>query len=101
MGKDILKKTEKLLGKLDNKVFLDFGCGPAFLIDHMVNLKIKPKKYVGLDFSEKSVESISKKVDIGFPIEAVFVQSMPSLLQENSFDVCFLIEVVEHLNDEY
>lgn len=101
VGKDILKKTEKVIGKFDNKVILDFGCGPAFFIDHMTDLKIKPKKYIGLDFSKDSVENISKKIKVEFPKEGIFVQSMPSSIDDSSVDVCFLIEVIEHLNDDY
>lgn len=101
VGKDILKRTEKIIGQLDGKVILDFGCGPAFFVDHMRDLKIKPKKYIGLDFSKDSVDNISKKEEVTFPTEGIFVQSMPSSLEDNSVDICFLIEVVEHLNDDY
>jgi len=101
VGRDILKRTEKIIGQLDGKVILDFGCGPAFFVDHMKDLKIKPKKYIGLDFSKDSIENISNKKEVDFSTEGIFVQSMPSSLEDNSVDICFLIEVVEHLNDDY
>lgn len=52
--REIIKKTCKYFN-LNDKVILDFGCGPAFLIGHMVKLNIRLKKYIGLDFSEKSI----------------------------------------------
>jgi len=101
VGKDILKRTEKIIGSLNDKVVLDFGCGPAFFIEHMNELKIKPKKYIGLDFSKDSVSRIENKKDISFKKEGLFVQTLPSNIKDNSIDVCFLIEVIEHLNDDY
>ncbi|NOQ32281.1 MAG: methyltransferase domain-containing protein [Helicobacteraceae bacterium] len=101
VGKNILHETSKVLGNLDNKVILDFGCGPAFLMDHISNLNIQPKKYIGLDFSEKSVENIKNKKNISFDHNGVFVQQLPSSIESNSIDICFLIEVIEHLEDDY
>ena len=38
VGKDVLLKTEKVIGSISNQSILDFGCGPAFFINHMVDL---------------------------------------------------------------
>ncbi len=100
-GKDILKKTEKVIGKLDGKIILDFGCGPAFSIDNIMELNIKPARYIGLDFSEKSIDVIKNKPETNFEKQGIFVQVLPSKIESNSIDVCFLIEVIEHLNDDY
>lgn len=100
-GKDILKKTEKVIGKLDGKIILDFGCGPAYSIDNIIELNIKPEKYIGLDFSEKSIDVIRNKPETNFEKQGIFVQVLPSTIESNSIDVCFLIEVIEHLNDNY
>ena len=100
-GKDILKKTEKVIGKLDGKIILDFGCGPAFSIDNIMELNIKPARYIGLDFSEKSIHVIKNKPETNFEKQGIFVQVLPSKIESNSIDVCFLIEVIEHLNDDY
>lgn len=99
-GKYLLMKTKKIVGSLNNKVILDYGCGPGFLIEHMKFLKIKPKKYIGLDFSERSIQCVLQN-KAEFPIDAIFVKSLPSTLEDNSIDICFLIEVIEHLNDNY
>ena len=99
-GKDILKRTIKTIGRLDGKVILDFGCGPAYLVDCLIELNIKPSKYIGLDFSEKTVDIIKNK-RTNFEIEGVFTKSLPSQIEPNSIDVCFLIEVIEHLSDNH
>lgn len=100
-GKDILKRTKKIIKSFDDKVVLDFGCGPAFFIDHMVDLCINPKKYIGLDFSKDSVSIVDRKEVRSFEKEGILVRSMPSPVKEGSVDVCFLIEVLEHLNEIY
>lgn len=102
VGKDVLKRTQKIVGKLTGLTILDFGCGPGFLVDHLISLNIKPKKYIGLDFSKKSIDALLTKRDrANFPIEGIFVSKLPSSLEKNTIDLCFLIEVIEHLNDEY
>ena len=101
VGKDILLKTEKIIGSIDNRAVLDFGCGPAFFIEHLVDLKIKPAKYIGLDFSKDSVKNINHKENPEFELQGIFAQELPSELQDKSVDICFLIEVIEHLNDKY
>ena len=99
-GKDILKRIIKKIGTFENKTILDFGCGHAFFIDHLVSLKQKPKEYIGLDFSQDSIDFLNTKKQTGtFEHSGVFVKSLPSQLEDCSVDICFLIEVIEHLDD--
>lgn len=100
-GRYILKKTQRFIGSLSGKNVLDYGCGPGFLLHYLVELNIKPNKYIGLDFSEESIKSISNNFNIPFPVETVILYDTPSSLKSESIDVCFLIEVIEHLDDLY
>ncbi len=75
---------------------LDFGCGTGYFLSKL------PKQCTlhGLDFSFSSVDSakalLASKANLG---EVVFVQDLPSSFPTDKFDVIFLIETIEHLND--
>lgn len=102
VGRDVLRKTRNIVGNLNGLTILDFGCGPGFLVEHIVNINIKPKKYIGLDFSKKSIDMLlTKKDKVKFPIEGILITKLPSPLEKSIIDLCFLIEVVEHLNDDH
>ena len=80
---------------------LDFGCGPGFLWDHMVALGAR-WLYTGLDFSAESVAAVRKKGEGDARFRgATHVSRLPSNLPAAHFDAVLLIEVVEHLKDEY
>lgn len=98
-GHHILKQSELPL-TADLKV-LDFGCGPGFIWDHLKNAK-SDWKYTAIDFSEKSILKVLEKAKgkKNF-IEARHIQTLPTELKDNEFDVILLFEVVEHLNDDY
>lgn len=78
----------------------DFGCGPGFIWDHLTRLNAK-WRYTGVDFSAKSVSTLQAKAE-GQPgfVGAEVIETLPTSLPENHFDVVLLIEVVEHLSDE-
>jgi len=97
-GKDIINRTIIKTGKLDDKTILDYGCGPAFFIDHFTDSNIRPKKYIGLDFSEESINTISNK-RANFDLSGICINTSKAQLEKDSIDVCFLIEVIEHLDD--
>lgn len=96
-GKSILQFVKKYVS-FSNKEILDFGCGPGYLIDYL--LKEPSNKVYGLDFSEESISKVNEK----FKYEkrfggAVSTKELPSPFPDNSKDVIFSVEVVEHLND--
>jgi 2-polyprenyl-3-methyl-5-hydroxy-6-metoxy-1,4-benzoquinol methylase len=77
---------------------LDFGCGPGHLFPHLVK-QAPDVRYFGLDFSEGSIEQLTKKwggekqfaggAAIGdFPVKL-----------DREFDVVVCCEVIEHLDD--
>lgn len=101
LGSEILKLAAKILPPWHQKVILDYGCGAGFLYEHIVKLALPIQEYIGLDFSDKSIEALQCKSQHQIPLQSVVVQTLPSIVKSNSVDVCFLIEVIEHLNDNY
>jgi ubiquinone/menaquinone biosynthesis C-methylase UbiE len=89
------KKKVSLRGDI-----LDFGCGTGYLLSLIA--KEKGVTVSGLDFSERSVirtkERLSKEGNVG---QILFTQDLPSEFPDNHFDLIFLIETIEHLNDHY
>lgn len=78
---------------------LDFGCGPGFMWDH---LKGSSWHYTGLDFTAESVETLQRKAGSDPLFDGAFhITSLPAPLETGSFDLLSMIEVVEHLNDDY
>ncbi len=97
-GENIIKIVRQYTN-LNGQVLLDFGSGAGHLIDEVDKVS-KPAEYYALDFSPNSID-IAKKKHTQFPINTVLVNSFPSSIKDNSIDVCFFIEVIEHLNDEH
>ncbi|MEQ1527269.1 MAG: class I SAM-dependent methyltransferase [Gallionella sp.] len=80
---------------------LDFGCGPGFIWNHLSNLG-SHWKYTALDFSPNSVAQLSMRAKGHNNFKgAKHVSSLPADLPDANFDVVFLLEVAEHLNDDY
>jgi 2-polyprenyl-3-methyl-5-hydroxy-6-metoxy-1,4-benzoquinol methylase len=76
---------------------LDYGCGTGFLIKHFLN---KGFETYGADTSSQSVETVNNKYK-GEPNfkGAYLVENLLKL--DRKFDVIFVIEVIEHLTDEF
>jgi SAM-dependent methyltransferase len=80
---------------------LDFGAGPGFIWDHIIRLKSR-WHYSALDFSLSSIKKLKEKA-AGHPQfrYAHHAHSLPTDLPSNNFDAIFLLEVVEHLEDDH
>jgi len=97
-GRAVLRRSR--LPRRKTLAILDFGCGPGFMWDHV--LDASPKwGYTGLDFSPESIAALKTRCG-GHPQfrGALAVSKLPSELADASFDVILLIEVVEHLRDD-
>ena len=77
---------------------LDFGCGRGDLLAALYSRGIPAQ---GLEFSEDSVAEVKRRF-AGNPLflDVGFARKLPCALDAGSFDVVFLVEVVEHLLDE-
>lgn len=99
-GRFVLRKA-----RLDRRRplrILDFGCGPGYMWEHVREASAR-WQYTGLDFSSRSVERLRERArqgSAGFQ-GAVHVASLPSPLPAEQYDVILLLEVVEHLTDDY
>ena len=80
---------------------LDFGCGPGFLWDH-IRQSGAAWRYIGADFSPDSTRQLAERAR-GDPqfVAAHFLERLPLPLPEASVDAVFLVEVVEHVDDNY
>jgi len=93
-GRWIVKRVDGELG-LRGKRILDFGCGRGDLLAHLFARGVAAQ---GLEFSEESARVTSER----FAAQTLFggVAVGPDTLPEGSFDVVFLVEVIEHLLDD-
>jgi len=97
-GRSILKIANKYVNKgINKKIILDFGCGTGGLLTE-INEKFKPEKYFALDSSEFSLKTC-QNINVNFPVVTVLSGKSKMAIKDNSIDVCFLIEAIEHLDD--
>lgn len=81
--------------------FLDFGCGIGHIWDHLVDAG-SSWSYTGIDFSPSSVTALKKRAAGSKNFRRVeLVENLPTSFLSGSFDVIFLIEVIEHLSDAH
>lgn len=98
-GRRILQESGLPLGKPID--VLDFGCGPGFIWDHLLAAG-SPWKYTAVDFSASSVAALAHRAQGHSLCAGVYhVTRLPTQLAAESFDAILLLEVVEHLKDEY
>jgi SAM-dependent methyltransferase len=84
---------------LRNGSILDFGCGPGYLLEHLV--RRSSGKVFGLDFSAGSIARTDGRLN-GEPRYggAWFTRDLPSPVESSSMDTVISIEVIEHLTDD-
>ncbi len=76
---------------------LDYGCGAGFLIRHLLD---RGYQVTGLDFSRQSIEETNSKFQKEKSYGGAFLAE-EILAKGLKFAAIFLIEVIEHLDDEY
>jgi 2-polyprenyl-3-methyl-5-hydroxy-6-metoxy-1,4-benzoquinol methylase len=93
-GRWIVKHVDRELG-LRGKRILDFGCGRGDLLAHLFAQGIAAQ---GLEVSEESRQETSER----FADQPLFggVVGRGDDFADASFDVVFLVEVIEHLLDD-
>jgi 2-polyprenyl-3-methyl-5-hydroxy-6-metoxy-1,4-benzoquinol methylase len=74
---------------------LDFGCGPGFLMEKLLNKKIPCQ---GLDFSKEAVQVVINKFNGDKNFKGVtLAENIPTALAADKFNIVFFIETIEHL----
>jgi SAM-dependent methyltransferase len=95
-GAAIVERVDRLLG-LRGRRILDFGCGRGDLLDHLFRCGLHAQ---GLEFSVESAAGTEARfADQPLFAGIVVAEELPSPLPAGSFDVVFLVEVIEHLLD--
>ena len=90
----VIKKTLDLRGRR----VLDFGCGPGYMLERLLENGIRAS---GLEFSEKSVREATGRLKVYPSFEGVTrADRVPTSLEDSAYDVILCVEVIEHLFDE-
>jgi len=96
-GKAILKYAKKHISFSDRRV-LDFGCGPGFLLGHLLRKGIPCE---GLEFSGEFTEEVRTKFKDSRLFRGVIqVEKLPVPIPDEEVDIVFLVEVLEHLLED-
>lgn len=101
VGKLVVKFINKKINIRQQNDILDFSCGMGDIMAEFLPYLNKKQKLHATDFSKKNIEFVNKRFDGNINFDsAILLQSLPSKLPSNSYDLVLLTEVVEHLNDE-
>jgi 2-polyprenyl-3-methyl-5-hydroxy-6-metoxy-1,4-benzoquinol methylase len=74
---------------------LDYGCGPGFLIEKLMN---KHVSCWGLDAVESNVKIVESKFKNNPNFKgAYFADKLPTSIEDGKYDLVFLVETIEHL----
>jgi len=94
VGHSLLRFVNRHGVKMEGRV-LDFGCGPGYLLERMMQRGISCE---GVDFSARSVKEATERLGVE-PLfrRALLADSLPVGLEPESYDVVFLVETAEHL----
>lgn len=99
VGDSLMKFLSKKI-TLNNKSFLDYGSGPGYILQHIINGKYTIK-YSALDFSKKSIDELIDKYGSNKIFDkAYFVETTPFNI-DKKFDIVSSFEVIEHLSDTH
>lgn len=99
-GTEILESARAQGVRLDSKDVIDFGCGPGYLLDHLLT-DWSPRTATGVEFSEDSAREAAGRLSKHAAFRGVTsAVTTPVPLAAESCDVLFLVEVVEHLDDD-
>lgn len=94
-GGDLIPQIKKFLA--GRHTILDFGCGTGDLIPHLAKLGLL---VTAADFSNESVAGVQAKLRNLPNFQGAF--HVDDILDLGSrFDVILVVEVIEHLSDEY
>lgn len=98
VGKQLIEDIQKEVGIIGKEV-LDYGSGPGYLFESILDLKLI-LKYYALEFSKDSIDELKARFESNDAFnEAYYVKSFPTTIDKR-FDIIICCEVVEHLNED-
>ena len=93
INEDFFSNIEK---KANQSQILDFGCGSGLFIEKTI--KYKPKKIVGIDISEVSINKAKEKAKkIGIDVDYYVDNCEKTKFENNSFDIVYGTGILHHL----
>lgn len=95
VGDEIIKFSKNYFN--ERSIILDYGSGPGFLTRKLLD---KNFKVAALDFSQCSVKVLKDKLNTYPNFIGAYDFNQINVFKQK-FDIIFVIEVVEHLNDEF
>ena len=82
--------------KADQSQILDFGCGTGVFVERTI--KYKPKKIVGIDISEVSIDKAKKNAKkMGLEVDYYVDNCERTKFESNSFDIVYGTGILHHL----
>jgi ubiquinone/menaquinone biosynthesis C-methylase UbiE len=87
---------EFLKSNSNNSQILDYGCGIGSSLEKVV--KFNPKRIVGIDISEVSIEKAKKVSPNNAKIELLVDNCEKTKFEDNSFDIVYGTGILHHLN---
>ena len=79
-----------------NSDILDYGCGVGSSLEKVI--KFKPKKIIGIDISEVSIEKAKTNCGLKSNIELYVDNCEKTKFENNSFDIVYGTGILHHLN---
>lgn len=96
-GAGIVKFIKTATDLSGNCYVLDYGCGPGFLIEHLLREKITCR---GFDFSEVSINKVNERfASSPYWQGALSVRYLPLPFKNGEFNMVTCLETLEHLDD--
>lgn len=96
-GAGIVKFIKMATDLSGGRRVLDYGCGPGFLIEHLLREKITCR---GFDFSEVSVNRVNERfASSPYWKGAISANELPLPFKDGEFDLVTCLETLEHLDD--
>ena len=100
-GGHVVKLFKNNSEQIFNPLIVDFGGGKGFMFEHCKE-ELKDFRYYNLDFSKDSTIAAKQRLKHHEEfVDSIYIEALPTSLEDSSVDIVFLIEVLEHLNDEY
>ncbi len=100
-GRIVRNLIQRYVGLQQLAAILDYGCGPGFLIEALLERLNPEQKVCGLDFSQASAALVDEKFSHHPSYGGTFwAQSLPSDYKDNSMDMVIALEVIEHLEED-